>query len=99
MNLDINEVYSFKLNSGEELVAKVMKITDNTVEISEPVSIAPSQKGIGMVPSLFTTDMNGIFRLNINSVAIVATTNEQVKVKYIEATTGIQVPEKQIILG
>jgi len=52
-----------------------------------------------MVPSLFTTDMNGVFRLNINSVAIVADTNEQVKVKYIEATTGIQVPEKQIILG
>jgi hypothetical protein len=63
------------------------------------VSIAPSQKGIGMVPSLFTTDMNGHFRLNINSVAIVADTNEQVKVKYIEATTGITVPEKQIILG
>lgn len=99
MDLEINEVYSFKLNSGEELVAKVIKITDKTVEISEPVSIAPSQKGIGMVPSLFTTDMNGHFRLNINSVAIVADTNEQVKVKYIEATTGIQVPEKQIILG
>jgi len=99
MDLNINEVYSFKLNSGEELVAKVIKITDKTVEISEPVSIAPSQKGIGMVPSLFTTDMNGHFRLNINSVAIVADTNEQVKVKYIEATTGITVPEKQIILG
>ena len=99
MNLEINEVYSFKLNSGEELVAKVVKIIDKTVEISEPVSIAPSQKGVTMVPSLFTTDMNGVFRLNINSVAIVADTNEQVKVKYIEATTGITVPEKQIILG
>lgn len=99
MDLNINEVYSFKLNSGEELIAKVIKITDKTVEISEPVSIAPNQKGIGMVPSLFTTDMNGSFRLNINSVAIVADTNEQVKVKYIEATTGIQVPDKQIILG
>jgi hypothetical protein len=99
MNLEINEVYSFKLNSGEELVAKVVNIIDKTVEISEPVSIAPSQKGITMVPSLFTTDMNGVFRLNINSVAIVADTNEQVKVKYIEATTGITVPEKQIILG
>lgn len=99
MDLNINEVYSFKLNSGEELIAKVIKITDKTVEISEPVSIAPNQKGIGMVPSLFTTDMNGTFRLNINSVSIVADTNDQVKVKYIEATTGIQVPDKQIILG
>jgi len=99
MKLDINEVYSFKLNSGEELVAKVIGMEDNIIAISEPVSIAPSQKGIGMVPSLFTTDMEGKFRLNINSVAIIADTNEQIKVKYIEATTGIQVPEKKVILG
>jgi hypothetical protein len=99
MKLDINEVYSFKLNSGEELVAKVIGVEDNILAISEPVSIAPNQKGIGMIPSLFTTDMEGKFRLNINSVAIVADTNEQIKVKYIEATTGIQVPEKKVILG
>ncbi len=73
MDININEVYSFKLNSGEELVAKVIKITDKTVEISEPVSIAPSQKGIGMVPSLFTTDMNGVFRLNINLPELIIT--------------------------
>ena len=55
MNIKENEVYSFKLNSGEELVAKVLKIDTDTLEISEPVSIAPNQKGLGMVPSLFTS--------------------------------------------
>jgi hypothetical protein len=99
MNLEINEVYSFKLNSGEELIAKVLNFDDKIINISEPVSIAPNQKGIGMIPSLFTTDMHSKFRLNINSIAIIADTNEQVKTKYIEATTGIQVPDKQIILG
>lgn len=98
-SLTQNEIYSFKLNSGEEMVAKVVAVNESIIEISEPVSIAPNQKGIGMVPSLFTTDMEGKFRLNINSVAIVGDTNEQVKVKYIEATTGIQVPEKKVILG
>jgi hypothetical protein len=99
MNLSINEVYSFKLNSGEEMVAKVVNLNDNIIEITEPVSIAPNQNGIGMIPSMFTTDMEGKFRLNTNSIAVVGDTNEQVKVKYIEATTGIKVPEKKIVLG
>ena len=99
MNIKENEVYSFKLNSGEELVAKVLKIDTTSLEISEPVSIAPGQKGLGMVPSLFTSEMSGSFRLNISSVAIIADTAEAVRVKYIEATTGITVPEKSIVLG
>lgn len=99
MNLEKNTIYSFKLNSGEEMVAKVVNIDGETVEITEPVSIAPNNQGIGMIPSMFTADMEGKFRLNTNSIAIVADTNEQVKVKYIEATTGITVPEKKIVLG
>ena len=99
MNLEKNTIYSFKLNSGEEMVAKVVNIDGETVEITEPVSIAPNQKGIGMIPSMFTTDMEGKFRLNTNSIAVVGDTNEQIKVKYIEATTGLTVPEKKIVLG
>jgi hypothetical protein len=99
MNIELNQVYSFKLNSGEELIAKAIKLTDTYIEISEPVSVAPGQKGLGLVPSLFTTDSQSKYRLNTNSIAIVAETNEQVKFKYIEATTGIQVPEKSIVLG
>jgi hypothetical protein len=30
---------------------------------------------------------------------MVAQTDDSIKVKYIEATTGIQVPEKKLILG
>ena len=99
MNLNVNEVYTFKLNSGEELVAKVLEIQDNIVGITEPISIAPSQKGMTLIPSLFTADLEGKFRLNINSVSVVGHTNEQIRLKYIEATTGITVPEKKIVLG
>jgi len=99
MNLNVNEVYTFKLNSGEELVAKVLEMQDNIVDITEPISIAPSQKGMTLIPSLFTADLEGKFRLNINSVSVVGHTNEQIRLKYIEATTGITVPEKKIVLG
>jgi hypothetical protein len=99
MNLELNEVYTFKLSSGEEMVAKVLQSSDSFIEISEPVSIAPNQQGLGMVPSLFTSDMAGKFMLNTSTVAMCATTNEQIKMKYIEATTGLVVPEKKILVG
>lgn len=76
MNLENNQIYSFKLNSGEEMVAKVVNVDGNTIEITEPVSIAPNQKGIGMIPSMFTTEMEGKFRLNTNSIAVIGDTNE-----------------------
>ena len=52
-----------------------------------------------MVPSLFTSDMSGKFMLNTSTVAMYATTGEQIKMKYIEATTGLVVPEKKILVG
>ena len=100
MTLEVGQVYTFKMNSGEELIAKVTALDNNGyVTISEPVSIAPGQKGMQMIPSMFTAEPNGDVTLNTNSVAIFAITEDSIKMKYIEATTGIQIPDKKIILG
>lgn len=92
-------IYTFKLNSGEELVAKVVDISQNKFDIEHPVSIAPGPQGMGLVPSMFTGNMSKSVQLNINSVALIAETDESVAAKYIEATTGIQVPTKKIVMG
>jgi hypothetical protein len=97
--LQPNEVYTFKLNSGEELIAKVTRPGGDFIVIAEPVSIAPGQQGLQMIPSVFTANPKEEFKLNTNSIAMIAETDDSIKVKYIEATTGIQVPEKKLILG
>ena len=101
MNIEktLGQVCTFKLNSGEELIARVELIEYNFVTVSEPVSVAPGPQGLGLVPSVFTAERKGSVTLNINNVAIYAFTDEEVKMKYIEATTGIKVPEKKLILG
>lgn len=99
MELKIDEVFTFKLNSGEELIAKVKNIDGNAVTLEEPVSVAPGPQGMGLVPSLFTAEPRGQIRLNTNSVALFAPTEDAVKMKYLEATTGIKVPSKKIVLG
>ena len=97
--MENGKVFTFKLNSGEELIAKIVEITRDNIVLEEPVSIAPSQQGMGLVPSMFTADPKGKFTLNTNSISLYAETEDNVKMKYLEATTGIKVPEKKIVLG
>jgi hypothetical protein len=97
--MEVGKVYTFKLNSGEELIAKVIENNQSQITISEPVSIAPANKGIQMIPSIFTAVPGGEVTLNTNSVTMYCETEDSIKDKYIEATTGIKLPEKKIILG
>lgn len=100
MNIETGQTYSFKLNSGEELVAKLLAKDEGFYTIGDPVSIGPNPNGgLGLVPSMFTINMHSNVRLNTNSIALVAETDDSVKMKYIEATTGIKIPEKKVILG
>ena len=99
MTLEVGKIYTFKLNSGEELIAKVISVNDKEIKVEEPVSVAPGPQGMGLVPSMFTADPQAETRLNTNSISVYALTDDSVKMKYIQATTGIQVPEKKLILG
>lgn len=97
--MEVGQVYTFKINSGEELIAKVVEITRDNIIISDPVSVAPGPKGMQLIPSMFTADTEAKITLNTNSVSLYAPTEDSVKMKYVEATTGISVPDKKIILG
>ena len=97
--METGKVYTFKLNSGEEMIAKVIEIGQTNIIITEPVSIAPSQQGMQMIPSMFTAEQRGNVTLNTSAIAFYANTDDNIKDKYIEATTGIKMPDKKIILG
>ena len=97
--MELGQVYTFKLNSGEEVIAKVVDKHDNYVNVETPVSVAPGPQGMGLIQSLFTADPDQKIQINMNCVAIHALTDDGVKMKYIEATTGIKVPDKKIIMG
>ena len=97
--MEIGKVYTFKLNSGEELIAKVTEVADNKITVTEPVSIAPGREGMQMIPSMFTAEQGSNVTLNTNNVSLIAITDDNIRDKYIEATTGIKLPDKKIILG
>jgi len=100
MNFVVDKVYSFKLNSGEEIVAKVKSVDLPNIQIIDPVSVVAGQNGgLGLVPSLFTAKPSSLVTINTTSVALVAVVDENVELKYIQATTGLTMPEKKVLVG
>lgn len=100
MNIEIDEIYTFKMSSGEEVIAKVVELQSNHITVKDPVSVAPSPQGMGLIPSLFTADHDKTISLNTNNVVLFGTTESAIRSKYIEATTGIATPtQKKVILG
>jgi hypothetical protein len=99
MQIKTGEVYTLKLTSGEELIAKIAKVEDDHIEVTAPVSVAPGPQGMGLVPSLFTADHSNPVTINTGTIIMHAPTDEPVRVKYIEATTGLRVPEKKILMS
>ena len=96
MTLEVGKVYTFKMNSGEELIAKVhCEAVGNYIAVTDPVSVAPGPQGMGLVPSLFTGDPKQSVTVNTNSIAMYTETDDNVRAKYTEATTGTKVPDKK----
>lgn len=97
--ITVNEVYTFKLASGEEFIAKVtVEETDHYV-VTEPISTVIGPQGLQMMPSLFSANQDKPVLLNKSSIAMIAQSRDDVRAKYIEATTGITTPSKSIITG
>jgi len=99
MKLEINTIYSIKLNTGEDLVAKIVEINQDHLLIEHPIMTVLSQQGLQMMPGLFSANLDKSIRLNNSSWAMIAETREDVRNSWIQATTGITPVSKQIITG
>ena len=59
--IKLGQVYSLKLNSGEEVVSKVVGNEEGFLELEDPVSLAPSQTGMALIPSIFSASLRNFF--------------------------------------
>lgn len=85
-----DSVVSFKLVNGDEIVARVIEDQEHHFVINKPCTIMPSAKGLGLIQSLFTSDINHNISLNKSHVMLDSPTIKDVVNHYIETTTGIQ---------
>ena len=99
MTPKINEIYTFKLNSGEEIVARMTAQDADGCMIEHPILCALSPQGLQLMPALFSANMDKTVRLNNHSWAMIADTRDDIRNSWIQATTGIAPVSKQIITG
>jgi len=99
MKLETNNIYTFKLNTGEELIARIVEMAPDHMIIEHPILTVISQQGLQMMPGLFSADLGQNVRLNNASWAMIAETRQDVQDSWIQATTGIAPIRKQIITG
>jgi hypothetical protein len=100
-NLEIGNIYTFKLTTGEEIVAKLITHDEpqGYITINHPILTVLGPQGLQMMPGLFSADLAQDVRLNTHSWVLVAETREDVRDGWIRATTGIEPVRKQIITG
>jgi len=85
-----DDIVSFKIVNGDEIVAKVVEETDTGYVLSKPCTVMPSQQGLGLMQSLFTGDLNKTIILDKKHVMLSAPTIKDVENHYIKTTTGIE---------
>ena len=83
-------VVSFKIVNGDEIVAKIVEETHDTFIINKPTTVMPSQKGLGLMQSLFTSDLNKSIALDKRHVMMHSPTVKDVENHYIKTVTGIE---------
>ena len=86
---DKDTIVSFKIVNGDEIVAKIVEETDTGYVISKPTTVMPSQQGLGLLQSLFTSDLNKSISIDKNHVMLHSATVKDVEDYYIQTTTGI----------
>ena len=84
------EVVTFKLTSGEELVAKLVEDGAAHYKLSRPMVIGMGQQGPGLMPYLFTVHPDKEVKLSKVVVAMAEATDKQFADQFIQATTGIK---------
>jgi hypothetical protein len=98
--IEKNQVYTFKLTNADEIVAKVIEITEDGYVLSQPLSAVPTEKGLQLIYTVFTGNPKENATINKTAVAMVCQTREEVADHYLEATTGIKpVRNSKILMG
>ena len=57
-----DDIVTFKIVNGDEIVAKIVEESDDAFTVMKPCTVMPSQQGLGLLQSLFTSDLNKSIR-------------------------------------
>ena len=87
----------FKLNSGEEFIAKVVDETMVSLTVSKPLCMVPTERGYQFAPLMMMADLDA--NVQIPKPVMQGKPNDQLLNQYESATSGIALPQKSSIIA
>ena len=89
--ISLGDIVSFKLNSGEELVARMDDQTPTQYTLFKPMVLIMQQGGLGLAPFMFGVSPDAKFELQAHAVSCMAATETEIAKQYTASTSNIQV--------
>lgn len=84
-----NDVVTFKLNSGEEVVARLKEDTDSAYTLVKPMTFLMGPQGLGLVPFVFSAPQDADVDIIKTCVNTVIKTDDTIAKQYMKQTTGL----------
>jgi hypothetical protein len=84
-----NDVISFKISSGEEILGRFLREDDTNFYITKPNVLMMNPQGMGMVPYMFTVDPDQEYTVFKTNIISYAKTDGEIAKQYLSRTSGI----------
>ena len=81
---------TFKIVNGDEIVARLVREDETGLLVSNPMAVIMAQKGLMLVPALFTVETGQEIHVDFRHIMFHSVTNDQMSMHYVEQTTGIK---------
>ncbi len=83
------DILSFKIASGEEIVARLDEETETEFVLLKPMMLVISPESVGLGPFMFSLDPAGKFHLQKTAVVCKGKTEDNIGKQYVSTTTGV----------
>ena len=87
----VGDTVSFKLNSGEELVARLEEETPTAYRLNKPMCLIMQNNGLGLAPFMFGATPESKFMLQSHAVSCIAKTEGEIAKQYTASTSNIKI--------
>ena len=84
------DTVSFKLSSGEEIVARLEEESGEYFSLKKPMVLIAQKEGLGLAPFMFSVSPDAKFNITVSSVSCVAKTAPEIAKQYTSQTSSIQ---------
>lgn len=85
------DIITFKLETAEEVIAKLVEETDTVYKLERPMTLSYTQQGVGLTPWLITSEPEATIEVEKRRVIATTPTMKNASDQYIQGTTGIKV--------